>query len=71
MTMTPEQIKEAVAIGKELAHSSEYESVRRLHPHIPAWEDLTHDQRARIRDENRHYWKEMRELGDKFVRGEI
>jgi hypothetical protein len=45
--------------------------VRADHPEIPAWEDLSEEQKARMRAINDEYVRGMNELGDKISRGEI
>lgn len=56
------------ALAEEASHASHYAAIRRDAPHIPKWEDLSHDQRARIRDENRRYWQELRDFADEIRR---
>lgn len=63
--MTPQQIKEAVARGEDLAHRRAYESA--LHTSgrtdLPAWDDLPEEKKAAVRVINQEHWQEMADLG--------
>lgn len=54
-----------IEYGKEMAHIREYEQALAFSGlDGPKWEDLTEEQRENIREANRQYWQEMKELGD-------
>jgi hypothetical protein len=68
--MTPEQIKQAVKVGKDLGHRREYENALAVAGRTgPDWNDLTEEQRERIREHNREFWKDMHDLGEEIRRG--
>jgi hypothetical protein len=72
--LTPEEAKEAVAIGRELAHSREYEAAIHsvgMTETAPKWDELSDFQRETIREENRRYWKSMQDFGQLIAEGKI
>jgi hypothetical protein len=50
-------------------HRQMYEGVREQHPEIPAWDDLTDEQKAKVREANNAHTKFMNDLGDSIGRG--
>lgn len=70
MSLTPEETKDAIATGREMAHEREYEHGRLVvgQDRIPPWGALPEEQKANIRRLNHAYWKEMADLG-KAIRG--
>lgn len=63
--MTPEEFKEAVAYGKDLAYRRAYESAVWFSERedLPTWDELTEEQKENIRIETRRYQKEMNDFG--------
>jgi hypothetical protein len=47
-------------------HKALYDRVRADYPSIPAWEDLTDEQKARMRAANAEYTGFMNDLGNKI-----
>lgn len=63
--MTPDELKQHIVQATEAAHRREYESALALSGRQgPAWDDLTEEQRAAIREENRRYQREMQAFGE-------
>lgn len=50
--------------ANEIAHKGMYDRVREQHPEIPAWEDLTEDQKVKMREANDEHIRFMNDLGD-------
>lgn len=70
--LTKEEIMEIVKEGRIKAHKQQYEAALALYDRDgPPWEELTEEQQNNIMEENRRYWKEMQDLGERISRGEI
>ncbi len=52
-------------------HKALYDRVRADHPGIPAWEDLTDEQKARMRLVNDKYTRFMNNLGNEIRDKEV
>ena len=48
----------------DLAHQREYDTVRADYPTIPPWEELTEDQKEKVRQANREKWRFFQDLGE-------
>jgi arylsulfatase A-like enzyme len=54
---------------RDILHRQMYEGVREQHPEIPAWDDLTDEQREKMRKVNEGYTAFMDDLGDSIRKG--
>jgi hypothetical protein len=56
-------------IDRDYLHRQMYEGVREQHPEIPAWDDLTDEQKVKMREANDAHIKFMNDLGDSITEG--
>lgn len=69
--MTPEERRAFIEGATERNHKREYDSARIIanRPDLPEWEDLTEDQRERVRAENVRFQEEMNSFGAQLSQG--
>lgn len=68
-SMTSDEKDAFITASLERHHRSEYDSARDLmdcRSSTPEWEDLSEEERERIREENRRYQQEMHDFGQKI-----
>lgn len=69
--MSDEEKTVLVRASDERHHKSQYDSVRELYPgrNLPEWEDLSEEERERIRGVNKAHAKEMQDFGQAIREG--
>ena len=56
-------------MSDDALYKNYYADVRAEHPEIPAWEDLTEEQKSKIRAASVAYIRDMNALGDEIAKG--